>query len=123
MLANVFVCTVALWPPSSSPPPTISAVRIATLLQPSRHYRRQGERSRLSVSDILPPLPTARLYSPSKRTRNPWLIPLRTDRELERENYVTIFSHMRLRFPFFYIILSLYCFIHNRVDTSDSFEL
>lgn len=114
---------MALWSPLS-PPPTISAtVRIAALLQPSRRYRRQGERSRLSVSDIpLPPLPAARIYSLSKRARNPWLIPLRTDRELvERELYYSL--PLRLPFPFFYIILSLYCFIHSRVDTFVSFEL
>lgn len=104
-----------------SPPPAISAaVRIAALLQPSRRYRRQRERSRLSVSDIPPPpLPTARLYSTSKRARNPRLIPLRTDRELERER-TTFHMRLPLRLPFFYIILSLFCFVHSRVDT---FEL
>lgn len=109
---------------SGLPPPTISAtVRIAALLQPSRRYRRQGERSRLSVSDIpLPSLPAARIYSPSKRARNPWLIPLRTDRELvERELYYSL--PLRLPFPFFYIILSLYCFIHSRVDMFVSFVI
>lgn len=93
---------MALWSPLS-PPPTISAtVRIAALLQPSRRYRRQGERSRLSVSDIpLPPLPAARIYSPSKRARNPWLIPLRTDRELvERELYYSYAFAFTFAFPF-----------------------
>lgn len=88
------------------------------LLAPPFELRRSSNRHAATVARENVLVSRYRIYHPlhfpppvyilPKRTRNPRLIPLRTDRELERER-TTFHMRLPLRLPFFYII-SL-CFV------------
>lgn len=90
------------------------------LLAPPFELRRSSNRHAATVARENVLVSRYRIYHPlhfpppvyilPKRTRNPRLIPLRTDRELERER-TTFHMRLPLRLPFFYIILSLFCFV------------